>query len=463
MHGAESGHNTRNTKTQGGCDWCPQRDQVVRRVLPVIDAGLSRKHGKSGNRGLPEIGLDLENRSVALFTPHPDFATNPTLLWLVDKLTSCGASVDVFMPGVGRYPKPNGVNRYLFPHGINLLSPSSKTKKKSIRHRFRKNLSHWKQLARLATALRRVRHGQYDVLFGVDSLGIITAARYARAFRVPLVYLSFEIFFRDEMDQITELAEKDAECEASRLADLVLVQDPWRKALLAEENKLAEKVFEYLPVSSAGTAAENSGYLRSRFGIPADKRIVLHSGSFANWTYGNELVELAARWPKDFVLVVHTRNSSDGNHLVDQLQELGRENVIVSTEPLPMDQYEVLVASADIGLVIYKWIPGCRYNQKNTQTIGLSSGKFSFYMKYGLPVVSVAQKTYGQLLHRFAFGENVASLHDIPAALARIDENYDFHRGEARRLFSERLDLEEYWPSLQQRLMELVQQRKQRA
>ena len=41
--------------------------------------------------------------------------------------------------------------------------------------------------------------GSFDLIVGVDSDGIIEGRRYAEKFGIPLAYLSFEIFFRDEL------------------------------------------------------------------------------------------------------------------------------------------------------------------------------------------------------------------------------------------------------------------------
>ena len=77
-------------------------------------------------------------------------------------------------------------------------------------------------------------------------------------------------------------------------------------------------------------------------------------------------------------------------------------------------------------------------------------------MKYGLPVISVSQQTYAQLLVDYAFGENLDSFSEMPAALNRVRSNYAHHRVEAQRLFSEKLDFDIHWPRLSARLLEVL-------
>ena len=300
--------------------------------------------------------------------------------------------------------------------------------------------------------------GAYDLIIGIDSSGIISAYEYAKRYDVPLVYLSFEISFRDELSSKAKLEEKEKERLASQFANLVIIQDKWRARLLSDENGLQLEKFEYMPVSPASSPSiRASDYLRKRFNIPKGQTIVLHSGTFAAWTCADELIENVATWPEGFLLIVHTRYIPGKNDkYIQTVRKAKLSNVVLSTEPLPADDYEQLVASADIGLVFYKPEPLSPFGRKNLQIIGLSSGKFSFYMKYGLPVISIGQQSYQELLKAYAFGENVSSFSEMPAALMRVRTNYDQHQTEARRLFSEKLDFDIHWPRLEARLLEVL-------
>ena len=92
---------------------------------------------------------------------------------------------------------------------------------------------------------------------------------------------------------------------------------------------------------------------------------MLHSGGFGDETYARELLESAAAWPADFVLVIHTKyRPGRRDTYLDMAREAALPNVILSTEPLPPEEYERMVASADLGLVLYKTIPGSLFRQK---------------------------------------------------------------------------------------------------
>lgn len=399
---------------------------------------------------MPQQTSNLFNqRRIAIFEPYPSFATNPSLVCLSEALTRSGARVDVMMSANRRnLPIDRTLTRYPFPSHL----PGG------VSHgHIRTTLSRlWQRIQRIRVD-RLFAAGAYDLILGVDSAGVIAGHKYARRFSVPLVYLCFEMSFRDELTISTQIEEKERECIASQFADLVIVSDQGRAELLADENGLSLEKFEYLPVSPRGSRrVEGSDYLRRRFNLSERQTVVLHSGSFDSWTYADELLENVTTWPEGFVLVVHTRfKLSETDKYVQAIRRAELPNVILSTEPLPQDEHEQLVASADIGLALYKAIPR-RFLQKNLQNIGLSSGKFSLYMKYGLPVISVGQQSYAQLLEEYAFGEDLASFNEMPMSLDRVRSNYAHHRAKAQRLFSEKLDFDIHWSRIAARLSEVL-------
>lgn len=392
----------------------------------------------------------LNNKRIAIFEPNPDIATNPSLICLIEELTNAGASVDVFMPRYGNYPKLD--SRYLiypFPIELRLWSGNLLSTLINWKHFIVSQTWHSHQI---------LKKNRYDLFFGIDSKGIIAAARYAKTKNVPLIYLSYEIFFKDELIKKSDLLEKKQEILASHLAQSIIIQDKWRAELLAKENRLDNIKFLYLPVAPRlQKITHTSNYLRAKYKIPSDFFIVLHSGSFEDWTYAEELLENAKKWPDNVILVIHTRYKPNRMHRYIRITRRQNPNkIILSTDPLNSIEYESMICSADIGLVFYKFSPLSKYLQKNIETIGLSSGKFSYYAKYGLPIISINQKTYAELLQEYEYGYNLTSFDELPGALLNIISNYEKLSSEAMRLFKEKLAFDMYWPQISQKLLELL-------
>jgi len=388
---------------------------------------------------------------IAVFDPHPDLNTNPALFNLIISLRNEGADLDVFIPESEKF----------LPHGIDSVDtypfPNTDT------HCFLNEMLEYFLNLRLTKILKGVRQfwkdihlssflkeQDYDLFLCVDSLGLVTAYPFTEKLNMPFIYLSFEIFFRDELKEKQDLKEKEREIIACRRANKIIIPDSVRAELLTDENGLVNKEYLYLPVAPNGEkVVYKTDYARKKFNIPSNKTIVLHSGSFAEFTYAEELIENLSSIPQDFVLIIHTRYKSYMvNRFIEKIRELGLPNVRVSTEPLSVSEYEKLLASVDIGLTLYKRNPS-KHEQKNVLNIGLSSGKFAYYMKYGLPVITlVNQNTYKNLLKSYAFGIDIADIKDLPDALIKVRKNSEHHRSEAQKLFKEKLDFRLHWPKI---------------
>ena len=376
--------------------------------------------------------------------------TNPTMVCLIDELTRCGMHIDIFVPKGGEFPESNrGITVFRFPQRFRLWLGDIKS-----------TLRNWKSFlySFSARGYGLFANKPYDLIVGTDANGVVAAYNQAKGTGTPFVYLSFEIFFRDELIKREDILMKEEEVIASKKAKMIIIQDPWRADLLCRENQLVDKKIVYLPVSARSSySVQGSNYIRKRFNIPEWKTIVLHSGTFADWTYGEELVANFSLWPKDMAFVIHVRRDNlQGDRYIERIKQQELDNVFLSTERLAEYEHEEMVSSADVGLLLYKTSNKSKYEGKNLEYIGLSSGKFSFYMKYGLPVVAVNSPTYDKYLENYGFGFNVEKFESIPSAIDRIRNNYDFHRCEAKRLFAEVLDFDKCWPPVLNGVKEII-------
>lgn len=391
----------------------------------------------------------FKNFNVAIFEPHYDFSTNPTLTTLTEKLIRLGANMDLYCPGFRDYPDLElPINLLPFPYRPRLWCYGPKRTWLNLKRYF--STGAW-------CAHSTLRRKKYDLVLGVDQEGIIAAWSFTRKTNVPMGYLSFELMFRSELRKASEIKEKTDEMLASQHADFIIIQDESRAKLLRTENLIDESKIVLLPVAPQNSITIKSDYLRRKFQIPLDKKIVLHSGSFKEWTYPVELVDSLSDWPRDLVLVIHTRdNPRDRNPYINRLRETRPANLILSTEPLNTKEYEEMVASADIGLVLYKPVPGSRVLQKNIEYIGLASGKFSYYVKNGLPIISFRQRSYSDLLKRYRFGINIQDFSEMTNAIEAIFNDYASYRKQALKVFKEKLDFDVSWKPLEIKLKSIL-------
>jgi hypothetical protein len=416
----------------------------------------------------------LRGKRIAIFQPHRDSATNPSIVALIHELERSGVWTDLFMSNPGALPSFSFGRTRIFPFVPDY--PVGKFHRGLWRdlwtlHRERVRFTEGRMvgvsvevLSRLRAELafrihaeRLFRRRRYDLLIGVDSAGIVAASEYGLRFGVPYVYWSFEIFFRDELVRGFELATKKAEIPASRGAAAVLIQDPNRAKLLAEENGLDLAKFLFLPVAPAGQPAiPPSDYFRKSLGLEPETRIILHPGSFADWTCAAELIDASHNLRPGLVVVVHTKYRPGRNDpWIKRLRERQHCALRLSDQPLTMEAFEAALESVDLGAVLYRPVVG-RYTQRNLANVGLSSGKFSMFMRHGIPVICLPQTIFRELETVYGFGAVIGSLEELAPIAESILSDRSHYSAEARRLYRERLDFNLHWPDVARRLESIM-------
>lgn len=297
----------------------------------------------------------------------------------------------------------------------------------------------------------------YDFIIGCDPEGLILACPHALFLNVPLIYLSFELVFWDEIHLPEDFRQKQMEVEASRFVDIVIIQDVERATLLSTENKLPMDKFSFLPVSPKGPGkAGRSQYLREKFQIPELCTILLHSGDFSPRTMGHELVSASWDLPVDSRLVIHSRSFAAGDTYFQKAKQLScPDRIIFSSAPLDYEHYQDLVASCDIGIVIQNPGGDSKYTQKNLYHIGRASGKLSFYAKCGKPIIANQLPSFKALISGSNAGRILKDMSQLPGLVREIMDSYPELSKNSLTLFSGILDFSLSFPDLIERLSSL--------
>ena len=390
---------------------------------------------------------------IAVFDAVGTWRWAPTLPCIFGDLAARGAEIDVFLRlGHEGLESFRGLNARPFP--VRFRAWAGET---------RNTLRIWKRFVayKRRSRLMGAALPRYDLAIGVNPEGAIAAHRLNQATGAPFAYLSFEMMFKDELRLRSQQLEKDDEIAASRRAAVVISQDPWRARLLAEENGLCRSEISLLPVA-AGDAGppRRSNYLRARHGIGVGETVVLHSGSFGAFTCADELMDSLSSWPAGYALVVNTHyRPRPEDPYIARLKTLRLPHVHIGEGALSASEYETLVASADIGLALYRPSGIAPFGGKNIQTMGLSSGKLASYARSGLPVVAMGNPQIADLIGRYRFGACANAASEIPSLLKVVREDRDaFARG-ARTFFLDQLDFDRFWPAVWDRLSSVIEGR----
>lgn len=289
------------------------------------------------------------NKKILIIHPEGNFNNNPNLTGIIEILTEQEFLVDVLCPKQEHYQFPiNDYNRIIF------YSPY---------HKIKLNVQ------------------DYGLIIGVDA-GILEASILAKIAKAPLGYISYEIFFEDEIGEVC----KNLERLACANIEFAVCQDKNRAKLLSKENRIPLEKIILIPVAGRNIQRHpKDKKYKSELNIPEEKKIALLIGSISPFTMIEEILSSVSVWPSEWVLLLHDRYFMSDS-IKNKYGYL--PNVYFSNQMFPnFTELHKFISSVDIGLAFYKPIENDIYCGKNLKNIGLASGKISTYLQCGIPVI----------------------------------------------------------------------------
>ncbi|MBV9579256.1 MAG: hypothetical protein JO057_11775 [Chloroflexi bacterium] len=415
-------------------------------------------------------------RRVAIVYPRANLDTVPSLIGAAEQLAEAGYAVDVFTYRRAGQPDPSfsSANIRLRQLGVEGLADYSTASLRSVVKRvgwlpsvaraplvrtynvLGAGLAGSSRLAARARSAVVEREAAYACVIGVDPDGLGLAHSLARG--APLGYYSLELLLSYELSTPADRQLKAHERECSQQAAFVIVQDQERGRLLAEDNALDWSRMVLVPNAPGGPARRKpERYWHTRFDLPVEARVMIHSGSIGDWTGIDAIVASASRWPDNWVLVIHTRFDAESSAYVAGLREIADpRRVYFSLKPVPRQEYDPLIDGADVGLAFYVPQSGSAFTQRNVQTIGLSSGKLAYYLRAGLPVIVNRAASIADVVDSESLGVSVDDADGIGAALQRVSADYARYSAGALRFFDQHLDFNRAFGEVVHRVDALV-------
>lgn len=306
----------------------------------------------------------------------------------------------------------------------------------------------------------RLRHSQapYRCVIGVDPRGLLVADQMFRGIATPLAYYSLEMLLSYEVKTQAEKDLKKQELELSQRAAFVIALGEERAQLLARDNGLAAERTISLPNAPLGQGWDRrTKYLHKKFNLPSSTKIVLHAGATAAWACSHQLAHSTREWPDDWVLVLHRHvpwvYGHDYEEAIRYLAAPGR--ILFSIGPLPDDEYQALVASADIGVAFYAPQKGQTVADDNMRYIGLASGKLAYYLWAGIPTITTDLPALRRLVEQYVCGALVADPASTRAAIQQIIDAPDEYRQNAIACFDKEMCFERAFATVLKVISEL--------
>ena len=253
----------------------------------------------------------------------------------------------------------------------------------------------------------------YQWLIGFDPGGLNRAGLLSLIWKVPYVYHSLELYENDWSGKETERWFSDK-------ALLVLTQDETRADILAELNQVSRDKVQVAYNSAPGAATpQKKDYFHQALGIPADKRIVLATGTLLPIHGTDAIVDSVADWPDEFVLVLHGWiPERQFEAILRERISAGNGRIFLSTDILDQDHKNDIFQSADVGLVFF------RPEGVNYKFAAGSSGKLFDFMRSGVPIIGNDIPGMRALVADNGCGVVVPDATGIGAALAGLLERH---------------------------------------
>ncbi len=383
-----------------------------------------------------------KQKAIVIFHPHDDLFCNSTMLLLLQKFILNEEKVYLYT-----HEKPDylgSITDKINYRQLPLFYPSQPRRPFLF---IRKTIIPWLKCFYELTFKVKVNR-----FIGVDMDGLLSLFKIFPSKNKLFDYVSFEIFFLDEIKN--NLFKKLKKMEIKYLQkgiNSLLIQDSYRHKLFLKENvgcKIAHTHF--VPVSPPKFRAKFNKPLKEyTVEIPENKKSIIYSGCLYKWSGILEILNaMENHWDDDYYLVIHNRDlkiiDSEVIKTIEDYQEKGFPIILVHKEFEQTEYYQFL-KQFNAGFATYvPFTTDHHYDGKNFEEIGYASGKFNTFMMLGIPVITTASNSFNALYKNYCFGFIIKDFNEIGKALLFLKNNEERNKKEAQQLFDEILDPELY-------------------
>ncbi|BAZ17423.1 hypothetical protein NIES4071_93010 [Calothrix sp. NIES-4071] len=280
---------------------------------------------------------------------------------------------------------------------------------------------------------------------GIDTNGSILALIHNYIFKSKFAYLSLEITSLSHYRKLSRLL-KFIEYIAYRKAECIIIQDKDRFTSLCKYNHYQHPNVFYLPNSSSindsrsSLVNQDNNYFRNIFNLSQKdfSTLIIQAGMICDEVYSQELASAFSSINNGVALIFHERQKKSlQDPYIKTLTEINSANLFLSLDPLPYEEIDKVFASVTIGLAFYRNI------DNNFSQIAKASGKLSFYLKHGRPVLVNNIESLSTLVEKYKIGvviNNPSDPIEIESAIKTILDNYSFYSKNAKACFAQEFD-----------------------
>jgi len=302
------------------------------------------------------------------------------------------------------------------------------------------------------------KNKKYECIIGFDPVGLTVATVLGILSNIPVVYHSLELRLSRYNKTLSQKLNKMLERWCNKRAAYTLIQDEARAKCLIEDNRITREKVLIVPntyLQEGEIIKIKNGYLREKFNISGDKKIILHVGGLNRIYMVEELINSVPTWHENCILVLHgwVWKESKSEDYFGYLEELAKKcglynnRIFFSTDVLPQEDLDKMVSSADIGVALYHNIDLNVYN--------MASGKLFQYLKYGLPVIAIDFPNLKEVVEGNRCGICINDKNAIVDAIRKILSDYDVFSSNALKCFEEKYEFSRFYQDVIEKIRDL--------
>jgi len=277
---------------------------------------------------------------------------------------------------------------------------------------------------------------KFILLIGVEKKGLIWAGIMGDHFSIPYIYYSLELYTKDHPDAMINRQNRSIKSEEAfyhQKAIATIIQDADRAHALFQDNGIAGGLAFYIPVSLLGAPRrEASSFFRDKYNLPPTQKIILQFGLLYHRRFSSELIDVAEKLNANRTLILHGYSLSRTYQRF--LEKKKHSGIILSQNLVPLECIPEIIASADIGLVLYT------ADTQNDFLTAFASEKLALLLQHGKPIIAFDYPGYQRLIAQYECGVLIQSLSDLPQAVEKILSDWDHFSRNAMECFKMHYD-----------------------
>jgi glycosyltransferase involved in cell wall biosynthesis len=358
---------------------------------------------------------------ILFLIPYKHWELNPTIIGILKRLRNSDCPIDLVSPS------PKKIEEY--DHFY--LSQSSWAVKGSWQSRLRylkKDIIHFGEKIRDLTQIKKLKKSismkSYSKVVAVDPQGMALADKLDIVSKdIDLVYLSFEILFREDAQSKDDRKLCKIERAMVKKATTYITQDFFRQKQLIKQLPIESKKCFLVPVAPE-IPQKQALSDRILFKTKSEK-ILLYCGNIENWNIKHCLEEIAIRLPEGYKFRIHTSFPVSPS-LLNRISELEKKGRVKFTNGFLSEKDHLrLLNTADIGFAPYFPNKESWMTHNNLFHLGLSSTKVAYFSALGLPMITTSLPSLKYFWEKYPFGALIRNIDDFNSSLEWVEDNYE--------------------------------------